>query len=56
MNKPFELIEFVFDSVYVDLQHDEIDFIFTVGSVCLCDVCSRVVVLCLSVRLSWYLM
>ena len=45
VNKQFELLEFVFDSVYVDLQY---------GSVCLCGVCSPVVVLGLSVRLSWY--
>ena len=54
VNKQFELLEFVFDYVYVDLQYDEIYFTFTVGSVCLCGVCSPVVVLGLSVRLSWY--
>ena len=53
MNKQFELIEFVFESVYVDLQYDEISLTFTTGSVCLCGVCSPVVVLGLSVRLSW---
>ena len=47
-NKKFELLEFVFESVYVDLQYDEISLTFTAGSVCLCGVCS------LSVRLSWY--
>ena len=41
-NKQFELIEFVFDSVFI------------AGSVCLFGVCSCVVVLGLSVRLSWY--
>ena len=56
VNKHFDLLEFVFDSVYVDLQYDEISIIFNAGSVYLCDVCSRVVVLGLSVRLSWYLM
>ena len=55
VNKQFELLEFVFDSVYVDLQYDEIALTFTVGSVCLCGVCSPVVVLRLSVRLSWTL-
>ena len=35
LNKQFELPEFVFDSVYVDLQYDEISLIFTAGSVCL---------------------
>ena len=54
VNKQFELLEFVFDSVYVDLQYDEISLTFTAGSVCLCGVCSHVVVLGLSVRLSWY--
>ena len=53
VNKQFEHIEFVFNSVYVDLQY-EISLIFTDGSVCLWDVCSRVVVLGLYVRLSWY--
>ena len=48
VNKPFELLEFVFESVYVDLQYDKISLTFTSGSVCLC------VVLGLSVRLSWY--
>ena len=49
VNKQFELLEFVFDSVYVDLQYDEISLTFTAGSVCLCCVC----VFGLSVRLSW---
>ena len=40
--------------VYVDLQYDEISFTFTGGSVCLCGVCSPVVVFGLFVRLSWY--
>ena len=54
MNKPYELFEFVFDSVYVDLQCDEICLTFTAGSVCLCGVCSHVVVFDLSMRLYWY--
>ena len=41
VNKRFHRLEFVFDSVYVDLLG-------------MCSVCSRVVVLGLSVRLSWY--
>ena len=54
VNKQFELLEFVFDSVYVDLQYNGISLTFTAGYVCLCGVCSPVVVLGLSVRLSWY--
>ena len=54
MNKQFELLEFVFDSVYVDLPYDEIYLTFTAGSVYVCGVCSPVVVLGLFVRLSWY--
>ena len=54
VNQLFELLEFVFESVYVDLQYGEISLTFTAGSVCLCGVCSPVVVLGLSVRLSWY--
>ena len=54
VNKQFELLEFVFESVYVDLQYDEIYLTFTAGSVCVCGVCSSVVVLGLSVRFSWY--
>ena len=50
VNKQFELLEFVFYSVYVGLQYDEISLTFTAGSVCLCGVCSHVFVLCLSVR------
>ena len=38
VNKQFELREFVFDSIYVKLQYDEIYLTFTAGSV----------------RLSWY--
>ena len=33
VNKQFELLQFVFDSVYVDLQYDEISLTFTAGSV-----------------------
>ena len=39
VNKQFELLEFVSESVYVDLQYDEISLTFTAGSVCLCGVC-----------------
>ena len=35
VNKQFELLKFVFESVYVDLQYDEISLIFNAGSVCL---------------------
>ena len=41
VNKKFELLEFVFDSVYVDLQYDEISLTFNAGYVSLCCVCSR---------------
>ena len=51
--KQFELLEFVYESVYVDLQYDEISLTFTAGSLGLGGVCSTVVVLGLSVRLSW---
>ena len=30
------VVKFVFESVYVDLQYDEISVTFTAGSVCLC--------------------
>ena len=52
VNKQFEILEFVSESVYVDLQYDEIFLTFTAGSVCLCVVSSPVVVLGLFVRLS----
>ena len=52
VNKQFELFEFVSESVYVDLQYDEISLTFTAWSVCLCGVNSPVVVLGLFVRLS----
>ena len=52
VNKQFELLEFVSESVYVDLQYDEISLTFTAGPVCLCGVSSHVVVLGLFVRLS----
>ena len=54
VNNQFELLEFVFDSVYVDLQYDEISLTFTAGSVSLCCVSGHVIVFGLSVRLSWY--
>ena len=53
VNKQFELLKFVSESVYVDLQYDKISLTFTAGSgsVCLCGVSSPVVVLGLLVRL-----
>ena len=42
VNKQFELLDFVSESVYVDLQYDEISFTFTAGYVCLCGVSSPV--------------
>ena len=54
VNKQFELLEFVFESVYVDLQYDKFSLTFTAGYVCLCGICSLVIVLGLSVRLLWY--
>ena len=54
VNKQFELLEFVFDSVYVDLQYDEISLTSPSGSVSLWCGCSHVVVFGLSVRLSLY--
>ena len=52
VNKNFELLELVFNSVYVDLKYNTISLTFTAESVCLRGVCSHVVVICLSVRLS----
>ena len=52
VNKQFEFLEFVSESVNVDLQYDEISLTSTAGSVCLCGVSSPVVVLGLFVRLS----
>ena len=54
VNKQFELLEFVLDSVYVDLQYGEISLTFTAEYVSLCCGCSDVVVFGLSVRLLWY--
>ena len=54
VNKQFEFLEFVFDSIYVDQQYDEIFLTFTAGSVSLYCICSHVVVFGLYVRLSWY--
>ena len=44
VNKQFEFLEFVSESVNVDLQYDEISLTSTAGSVCLCGVSSPVVV------------
>ena len=52
VNKQFELHKLISESVYVDLQYDEISLTFTAGHVCLCAVSSPVVVLGLFVRLS----
>ena len=52
VNKQFEILEFVSESVYVDLQYDDISLTFTAGPVCLCGVSSHVVILGLFVRLS----
>ena len=52
VNKQFELLKFVFDSVYVDLQYDEISLTFTDRSVSLQCVCSHVVAF--GLKLSWY--
>ena len=41
VNKQFELLEFVFNSVYIDLQYDEIYLTFTAGYVSLNCVCGR---------------
>ena len=46
VNKQFELLEFVLDSVYVDLQYDEISLTFSAGSVSLCCVCGRLWSVC----------
>ena len=54
MNKQVALLEFVFYSVDVDLQYDEISLTFTAGSVSLCCVSGHVVVFGLSMRLSWH--
>ena len=54
VNKQFEILKIVFDSVYVDLQYDEISLTSTAGSLSLWCVCSHVVVFGLSVTLSWY--
>ena len=44
VNKQYEQLEFVFDSVYIDLQYNEISLNFISGYVSLCCVCSNVVV------------
>ena len=46
VNKQFEFFEFVFDSVYADLQYDVISLTFTAGSVSLCCVCGRLWSVC----------
>ena len=53
VNKQFELLEFVFDSIYVDLQYDDIFLTFTAVSVSLCCLCGHVVVFSMSVSVSW---
>ena len=50
VNKQFDLLEFVFDSIYSDLQYDDILSLSLLG-LCLCGVCSPLVAIGLSVRL-----
>ena len=50
----FELLEFLFDSVFVGLQYDQIPHTFTAGSVSLCCGCSHVVIFGLSVVVEPY--
>ena len=38
VNKHIELLEFVFNSVYVDLMYNDISLTLTAGYVCLCGV------------------
>ena len=45
VKKQFELLEFIFNSVYIHLNYNEIYLTFTSGSVCLCCICSHVSVL-----------
>ena len=52
VNKQFELLVCIFNSVYLDLKYTEISLTFTAGSLCLCGVCNHVVVLCISEWLS----
>ena len=54
VNSHFELLEFVFNSVYVDLEYNENSLTFDCSVSCLCGVCSHMVVLGLCVWLSWY--
>ena len=42
VHNQFELLEFVFNSVYVELKYNEISLTFTAGYVCLCGVWSHV--------------
>ena len=46
VNKQFELLKFVFDSVYVGPQYDENSLTFTAGCVSLCCVCGRLWSVC----------
>ena len=41
VNKYFEFLEYVSESVYFDLKYGEIYLTPTAGSVCLCGVCSH---------------
>ena len=50
VNKQFELLEFVFESVYVDLQYEGISLTLLLG---LCP-CVVSVVMWSSLRLPWY--
>ena len=52
VNKQPELLDFVSESVHVDVQYDETSLTITAGYVCLCGAYSPAVVLGLSVRLS----
>ena len=46
VNKQFELLEFVSESVYVDLQYDEISLTFMLGLCVCCGDCDACTVVC----------
>ena len=54
VNKQFEPLEFISNYIYVGLKYNDNSLTFATESACYDCLCSHVVVIGMSVRLSWY--
>ena len=54
VNKQFELLNFVFNLIYVGLKYIDISLSLLLLGLCSCGACSHAIVPSLPARLSWY--